>query len=424
MLLQFNFRNYKSFRDDASLDLKATKISEHSDQVVSLANNKILRLAIIYGANASGKSNVYDAFFYMTYYVVNSFKFGGETEVKSSKEAEQVEVSPFMFDVDSQENKSTFEVIFVDQTDENSKTYQYGFSLRKTEVLEEWLNCKTKTAREFKKIFYRDKNRLEFEGIPPKSKENITIALEKETLVVSLGARLKIPKLKVIRDWFYQNEVIDFSNPAESFFRASRIPAEFAFNTEVQNKVVRFFESFDDSIKGFEVKKVITDDNKSDGEHYQIRTQHRIINSDKMALIPLQNESQGTLEMFSLYPSIEEVLKNGSVLFVDELNTKLHPLLVRNIIRTFLDPEINIKNAQLIFTTHDVWQMENDLLRRDEIWFTEKDSNGVSKLFSLAELSDSEGNKIRKDENYEKNYLNGKYGAIPYIKEINMFKDK
>ncbi len=424
MLLQFNFRNYKSFRDNVSLDLKATKISEHSDQVVSLANNKILRVAVIYGANASGKSNVYDAFDYMTYYVLNSFKFGGENEAKASKEAEQIEVTPFMFDINSRETKSTFEVIFIDQTDESPKMYQYGFSLKETEVLEEWLNCKTKTGREFKKIFYRKKDRLEFEGIPQKSKENITIALEKETLVVSLGARLKIPKLKEIRDWFFKNEIIDFSNPVESFFRSSRIPADFASNIEVQNKVVKFFESFDDSIKGFEVEKLIADTDKGEGERYHISTKHKIIGSDKMVLIPFQNESQGTLEMFSLYPSIQEVLENGSVLFVDELNTKLHPLLVRNIIHTFLNPEINKKNAQLIFTTHDVWQMENDLLRRDEIWFTEKDSNGVSKLFSLAEISDPEGNKIRKDENYEKNYLNGKYGAIPRISEINVFNEK
>ena len=140
MLIQFNFSNYKSFRDRASLDLKATKISEHSEQLINVANNKTLRVAAIYGANASGKSNIYEAFYYMTYYVVNSFKFGGESETKVTKETDFIEVTPFMFDLNSLENKTTFEVFFIDQNDESLKSYQYGFSLKGTEVLEEWLN--------------------------------------------------------------------------------------------------------------------------------------------------------------------------------------------------------------------------------------------------------------------------------------------
>jgi hypothetical protein len=115
---------------------------------------------------------------------------------------------------------------------------------------------------------------------------------------------------------------------------------------------------------------------------------------------------------------MQDVLTKGSVLFVDELNTKLHPLLVRNVILTFANPEINTKNAQLIFTTHDSWQLSNNLLRRDEIWFTEKDADGVSSLYSLADFADEDGIKIRKDESYEKNYLLGKYGAIPFLKTI------
>jgi AAA15 family ATPase/GTPase len=115
---------------------------------------------------------------------------------------------------------------------------------------------------------------------------------------------------------------------------------------------------------------------------------------------------------------MQEVLSNGSVLFVDELNTKLHPLLVRNIILTFANPAININDAQLVFTAHDTWQLSNNLLRRDEIWFTDKDIDGVSSLYSLADFVDDEGVKIRKDESYEKNYLLGKYGAIPSLKTI------
>lgn len=127
--------------------------------------------------------------------------------------------------------------------------------------------------------------------------------------------------------------------------------------------------------------------------------------------------------MFSLFPAMQSVFKAGGVIFVDELNARLHPLLVRNIVLTFLNTEINTKNAQLIFTTHDTWQLSNDLLRRDEIWFVEKDKNGVSVLYSLADFVDQNGVKVRKDESFAKNYLIGKYGAIPSLKTLDMFKE-
>lgn len=127
--------------------------------------------------------------------------------------------------------------------------------------------------------------------------------------------------------------------------------------------------------------------------------------------------------MFAFYPELQSVMKNGGVYFVDELNARLHPLLVRNFILTFLNPEININHAQLIFTTHDTWQLSNRLLRRDEIWFTEKDAEGLSTLYSLADFIDEDGSRIRKDENYEKNYLLGKYGAIPSLKTIDFLKE-
>lgn len=109
--------------------------------------------------------------------------------------------------------------------------------------------------------------------------------------------------------------------------------------------------------------------------------------------------------------------------FIDELNARLHPLLVRNFVLTFLNPEINKNHAQLLFTTHDTWQLSNQLLRRDEIWFVKKDERGVSELYSLADFVDEEGARIRKDESYEKNYMVGKYGAIPMLKALDIFKD-
>ena len=144
--------------------------------------------------------------------------------------------------------------------------------------------------------------------------------------------------------------------------------------------------------------------------------------SEQTASIPLENESAGTLKMFSLYPYLQEALATGGVLFVDELNARLHPLLVRTFVTTFLNKELNPKHAQLIFTSHDSWQLNNNLLRRDEIWFTAKNANNISSLYSLVDFVDDTGDKIRKDENYEKNYLLGKYGAIPSLADFDMFK--
>lgn len=422
MIIQFNIKNYKSFRDEVSLDLSATKITEHIDHIVEISNDKILKLAAIYGANASGKSNIFEAFEYMTYYVLNSFKFGGENSNSKKDSNNYRKVEPFNFDKKSVEKETTFEVFFIDNKDTNEKTYQYGFSLKHNEVVEEWLFYKSKTSREYRTIFYRKKGEeIEFNGIPKSSIENLKVALEKEVLLISLGAKLKVNKLKKIRDWFNKNEVINFGDPMEAYLSSLLIPNNFADDRLEQKKVVEYFATFDNSIKDFKVEKLPTDDKKKD-DNYSIDTLHKVIDSDELTELPLRKESSGTLKMFSLYPSIYDVIKNGSTLFIDELNARLHPLLVRNIILTFINPEININNSQIIFTTHDVWQLSNELLRRDEIWLVEKDVNGISNLYSLAEFKDENGNKIRKDEVFEKNYLIGNYGAIPSLKSMSFLK--
>ncbi len=422
MLLQFNFKNYKSFRDDTILDLTATKISDFNSHVVSVANERILPVAAIFGANASGKSNVQEAFRYMSMYVIESLEYGDEADSKKKK-TKFFKPTPFLFDNDSKNAETTFEVYFIDSEDNGAKTYNYGFSVNSSGVCEEWLNSKSKTSRGvYKKIFYRHGNTLEMPGIPAKSQENIKIALAKETLIVSLGAKLKIAKLKFIRDWFINNDFADFGRPIENFFLSQLIPNGFADDKKVQQNVVDYFSTFDPSIIGFNVE-VLKSDSDDEDEHLKIDAIHRLINSDQTTSIPLQNESAGTLKMFALYPMLQDVLSTGGVLFVDELNARLHPLLVRTFVITFLNPEINTKHAQLIFTSHDSWQLNGNMLRRDEIWFTEKDYAGVSTLYSLADFVDEDGVKIRKDENYEKNYLLGKYGAIPTLKYFDMFKE-
>ena len=419
MLIQFNFKNFRSFRDDATLDLSAAKMSEFNDRVVSVSNEKILPVAAIYGANASGKSNVYSAFEYMVEYVVNSLHYGDDP-VKFGENRP----TPFLFDSVSEDSESSFEVYFTVPGDKSEKSYNYGFCIGKEGVTEEWLNYKAKTARDYKTIFYRsdEENELDLSGIPKSTRNNIEVALDKQVLIVSLGAKLKVDKCKLVRDWFLANEFADFGNAYTNFFLSRRLPKGFVEDKAIQQKVVQYFSSFDENIKGFNVEEVPAEGDSKE-PIYKINSIHKKIDSDEIAEIPLGMESAGTLKMFALYPELQEVLQNGSVYFIDELNARLHPLLVRNFILIFLNPEVNVNHAQLIFTTHDTWQLSNQLLRRDEIWFTEKDTDGVSTLYSLADFINEDGTKIRKDESYEKNYLLGKYGAIPTLKTIDILKE-
>ena len=220
MLIQFRFKNFKSFRDDTILDLSATKITEHSDRVVAAGKEKLLPAAAIYGANASGKSNVIKAFRFMTTYVLESFY----PYTKESK-YEKPKYSPFLFDSNSRAADSSFEVYFLDTAENGYKSYNYGFVLNQGEIVEEWLNYKAKTSKEYKRIFYRSRDELDLSGMQPeKVQENIKIALKKEVLIISLGMVLNIPKLEIVYRWFYNNNFADFGNPVEDVMRSSSIP--------------------------------------------------------------------------------------------------------------------------------------------------------------------------------------------------------
>ena len=227
MLIQFNFKNFKSFRDDVSLDMTATRIAEHSPHVVEIGGDKLLSAAAIYGANASGKSNVYEAFAFMKEYVTESFYFGGNSERKNR---DIPLVTPYLFDKESRNEPSEFEVFYVDSTDEKEKTYQYGFVLSGTEVIEEWLYSKAKTNRkDYRTIFYRKKGEeLETNGLPRKAVINLQNALMKETLIISLGAKLNISKLAQVYDWFSKNEAIHLKEIGDDFSSVYDLPEGFA----------------------------------------------------------------------------------------------------------------------------------------------------------------------------------------------------
>lgn len=409
MLINFSFTNHLSFRDRTELSLRAQKITEYSDQLFTVGTEKVLPMAVVYGANASGKSNIYRAFMFMSFYVIDSFKFGDDDKKQDRKSG--MKAQPFLFDENSKNNPTNFEVTFNLPEDTSNKIYQYNFTILKDQVIAESLSYRTKSSKIYKTLFLRDIQNIVFNGNLKKWEENIKLSLEPEVLIVSLGAKLKIPQLKSIRDWFFANNIAAFGDPGEAYFRSHLLPTGFVEDSTTRESVLNFIHSFDKSITGFNVEEIPGDND--DGEsRYKIDALHGDYS------IPLSQESNGTLKMFSLYDDLKEALHNGCILFVDELDEKLHPLIVRNLMNTFLNKTSNPKGAQLLFTTHDVWQLSNESLRRDEIYFVSKDQYGVSTMTSLADIRDEEGNKIRKDESFEKNYLNGKYKAVPSIEPI------
>lgn len=416
MLLQFYFSNYRSFEGEGILDMRASGSNELSSHIRNTLNEKVLPVTAIYGANASGKSSVFEAFQFMVLCVLESLSFSDDNK----KNPYKLKVDSFKFS-ESREKPSEFEINYIDKKEKKEKYYNYGFKIDNSGILEEYLASNTKTGvkrnEDYTYIFKRERNqKLYLDSSVEKFRENLEISLKDKTLLVSLGAKLNIDEFIRVRTWFINTEVINFSNSLYGAFLENILPNNIIESEEVRKNLVSFINSFDDSIIDIEVEKISAID-ENDKDNYRVFTIHKSDKGISTARISMNEESSGTKKMFSLYQTLLDVLEKGGVFFADELDIKLHPLLMRNILLTFTDKEKNSNNAQLIFTTHNTIYMDMDLLRRDEIWFVEKD-NGVSKLYSLDDITNEKGEKVRKDTNYEKHYLLGNYGAIPNLKNL------
>ena len=416
MLLQFYFSNYRSFEGEGILDMRASGSNELSSHIRNTLNEKVLPVTAIYGANASGKSSVFEAFQFMALCVLESLSFSDDNK----KNPYKLKVDSFKFS-ESREKPSEFEINYIDKKEKKEKYYNYGFKIDNSGILEEYLASNTKTGvkrnEDYTYIFKRERNqKLYLDSSVEKFRENLEISLKDKTLLVSLGAKLNIDEFIRVRTWFINTEVINFSNSLYGAFLENILPNNIIESEEVRKNLVSFINSFDDSIIDIEVEKISAID-ENDKDNYRVFTIHKSDKGTSTARISMNEESSGTKKMFSLYQTLLDVLEKGGVFFADELDIKLHPLLMRNILLTFTDKEKNSNNAQLIFTTHNTIYMDMDLLRRDEIWFVEKD-NGVSNLYSLDDITNEKGEKVRKDSNYEKHYLLGNYGAIPNLKNL------
>ena len=416
MLLQFYFSNYRSFEGEGILDMRASGSNELSSHIRNTLNEKVLPVTAIYGANASGKSSVFEAFQFMVLCVLESLSFSDDNK----KNPYKLKVDSFKFS-ESREKPSEFEINYIDKKGKKELYYNYGFKIDNSGILGEYLASNTKTGvkrnEDYTYIFKRERNqKLYLDSSIEKFRENLEISLKEKTLLVSLGAKLNIDEFIRVRTWFINTEIINFSNSLYGAFLENILPNNIIESEEVRKNLVSFINSFDDSIIDIEVEKISAID-ENDKDNYRVFTIHKSDKGTSTARISMNEESSGTKKMFSLYQTLLDVLEKGGVFFADELDIKLHPLLMRNILLTFTDKEKNSNNAQLIFTTHNTIYMDMDLLRRDEIWFVEKD-NGVSKLYSLDDITNEKGEKVRKDSNYEKHYLLGNYGAIPNLKNL------
>ena len=419
MLLQFNFSNFGPFKNEASLNLEATSYVEYKEQVRVLDSKKILPVSVIFGANASGKSFIYRAFRYMRYMVCSSVNF----DANASKDSESFfpEPAPFRLDKESQNKPSFFEVVITNLVDGKEVTYQYGFSILNHRVDTEWLYQLPKTTSAApKKLLdrYQDSIRIDIPKFDNAIKTTLESSTQPETLVSSLAAKLNVLPFKTIFDFFASSEVDDFANLFEVIYRDHTIPTEIVENDENRKDCVSFLQSFEPSIKDLIIEELGS--NQDGSKKYRVSTIHAA-SDESVVTFKMEEESAGTQKMFLLYNDLRQTLVRGNVLFIDELNARLHPLLLRNLLLLFLSPKKNPNNAQLIFTCHEPWILRSKTLRRDEIYFTNKSvSTGEAVLYSLAEFTDENGAKIRSDEDFEKNYLLGKYDGIPSLDNIDI----
>ncbi|MDD3225158.1 MAG: ATP-binding protein [Clostridium sp.] len=404
MLRQFNFKNFKSFKNETTLDMTATSITEHPYNLINSTNGeKYLKSAAIYGANASGKSSVIEAYKFMRKWVRDSFK--------NASDKGNIPLKRFAFDTKSKNEPSEFEVFF----EFNKEEYQYGFSLDNKKINEEWLYIKNQKGK-FISLFERSGEDIECNSKLLKGAKNFIPMVADKTLFLSIIANAKINYAINVVKWFSVAGVIDYGD-IEFENTLSKLPYSYIEEDGYQEDLTSFLNAIDIDIAGIIVEKDKNDDNTK----YKIYTKHLMEDNKNYYKLPLSEESSGTQKVFSLFYFLQAALKLGSPIFIDELDSKLHPLLLRYIITLFHDENTNRLGAQLIYTTHDNYTLTKDIFRRDQIWFVEK-INAVSNLYSLAEYKSEDYKKIRKDASYNKDYLLGKYGGVPILRGYDMWR--
>lgn len=403
-LLKFSVANFRSIFTKRSISFIASSIKdEPRENIVSYDRIKYLRTCAIYGANSSGKTNLILAMGFMSAMLKDSAKLN---------DGEELPYDPFALLTTSDSKPTFFEVCFVIDNDK----YRYGYEYNESIIVSEWLYCSTTRTNREKPLFIRTKNGIAIdegrfkEGIGLESKTNDNRLFV--SLVAQLGGEDTISK--AVMSFFMNFNII--SGLSDSGYHD--ITKEI-FLTE-REEAIKAIELFKDLQLGFNdvIAKELKEDNGK--KEIKIYTQHPIrYGSGKVKKNMYFNmdymESAGSKKIFELAGPIVNTLLKGKVLVIDELDAKMHPLISQHIVEVFNDPTKNINNAQLIFSTHDTHLLSSEILRRDQIWFTEKDERDETDVYSMMDIVYADGSKPRSDSNLEKNYIMGRYGAIPFI---------
>lgn len=412
MLIGFSVGNYKSFKETVTLSMVASSITEDDKELDE--NNlfeihhklKLLKSAAIYGANASGKSNLVAAISFMKWFVLNSSK---ETQV-----SEAIDIEAFRLSTETEKEPSFFEIVFRLE----DKNFRYGFEVNTDRVVSEWLFQTDDNAE--KMLFERDfddfilDNFPEGQGISDKTRSN--------ALFLSVVAQFNGKVSGKILLWFSKTLQL-ISGLQDTQYRKETL--ESFENERHRHDIIEFIKKLDLGIADIQITNkpvfIISQKTAMYGSLYPyseikpaVKTVHRKYDADgKQTAIELfdieKHESEGTNKLFALAGILLDTLRTGKILLIDELDARLHPLITRELICLFNSNETNSHNAQLIFTTHDTNLLSSKTFRRDQIWFTEKDNKGATDLYSLVEY------KVGKDASFERDYIIGKYGAIPFI---------
>ena len=415
MLVNLTVKNFRSFKQERTFSMEASSIAEHKTSVKTLGRYKVLPLAVLYGANSSGKSNLIKALGFMNRMIFDSVKLN---------ETDTLPFNPFALDETSEKQPTLFEIQFI----KGKALYRYGFEYNAKEIVSEWLYEKRFGEKEYN-LFIRSHEYIEIsptrfaEGL---GKDNLT---NSNRLFLSLVTQLKGEKAKMIMDWFGNLNVLSGLD-GEGY--AGFTLGMFYKGLEGIDEATAFFKKLQLGFNRFEVRKSVFPkevldkapaefkDRVKEGKVVDTLTSHNVLNDSGQVVGERlfdedEMESEGTKKVIELSGPIFDTLREGKVLVVDELDAKLHPLLTRNIVLLFMNPEINKHNAQLVFATHDTNLLDLKLIRRDQIWFAEKDSFDSTDIYSLVEFKDENGNTVRNDRNIGRDYITGRYGAIPFI---------
>lgn len=396
MILEFCATNYLSIKDELKFSFIATPLKESCSEPNDLfpledTGISLVRSAVVYGANASGKSNVVKAFGFYKRFIAESFK--------NSQAGEAIDVENFRLNATTVKEPTIMEATFTD----GEFIYRYGFEVDSQSVHGEWLYkrvCK-KRAKEVE-VFYREGDST---TVHPKSQLIQELVNKKmvrsNALLLSTAAQFNESTSVCILQWLNDTKVVFCSEDEQLWSNAIK----HLDNEPLRKRIIDFAKYADLGIEN--ITKI---DNRIVSDHKQYDDEGREVNNVSFAFS--RNESEGTIKYFSLAYPIIDALDNGKRIVIDELDSKLHPLLVKRIVALFNDAKTNPKGAQLLFTAHDTFLLSAGLFRRDQVWFTQKNSFGATELFSLAEY------KVRSTSPFERDYLLGKYGATPIIGDI------